>query len=93
MRLRYSPPPVVGPVIGKRSHDTSIVIVVLTKHPGPMSISEPQPPPGTCSVLDGVQLAPAWSTVKRVLPAGATGDLTRLRAWTELTTVWHPVGR
>ena len=35
----------------------------------------------------------AADTVKRVLPAGATGDLTRLRAWTELTTVWHPVGR
>jgi acyl-CoA reductase-like NAD-dependent aldehyde dehydrogenase len=35
----------------------------------------------------------AADTVKRVLPAGATGDLARLRAWTDLTTVWHPVGR
>ncbi|OZM77635.1 aldehyde dehydrogenase family protein [Pseudonocardia sp. MH-G8] len=38
--------------------------------------------------------------VKRVLPRPAaepdparTPDLTRLRAWTELKTVWHPVGR
>jgi acyl-CoA reductase-like NAD-dependent aldehyde dehydrogenase len=38
--------------------------------------------------------------VKRVLPrpaaepdAASTPDLTRLRAWTELKTVWHPVGR
>jgi len=30
--------------------------------------------------------------VKRVLPVGTTGDLARLRAWTDLTTVWHPVG-
>jgi acyl-CoA reductase-like NAD-dependent aldehyde dehydrogenase len=35
----------------------------------------------------------AADTVKRVLPAGAAGDLARLRAWTDLTTVWHPVGR
>jgi acyl-CoA reductase-like NAD-dependent aldehyde dehydrogenase len=35
----------------------------------------------------------AADTVKRVLPAGATVDLARLRAWTDLTTVWHPVGR
>ncbi len=35
----------------------------------------------------------AADTVKRVLPPGATGDLARLRTWTELTTVWHPVGR
>ncbi len=35
----------------------------------------------------------AADTVKRVLPAGTAGDLTRLRTWTELTTVWHPVGR
>jgi aldehyde dehydrogenase (NAD+) len=35
----------------------------------------------------------AADTVKRVLPPGTTGDLARLRAWTELTTVWHPVGR
>jgi hypothetical protein len=38
--------------------------------------------------------------VKRVLPRPATEpdptrepDLTRLRAWTEIKTVWHPVGR
>lgn len=30
--------------------------------------------------------------VARVLHAGA-GDLARLRTWTELKTVWHPVGR
>lgn len=35
----------------------------------------------------------AADTVKRVLPPGVTGELARLRAWTELTTVWHPVGR
>src|SRR5689334_11473488 len=35
----------------------------------------------------------AAETVKRVLPPGTTGELARLRAWTELTTVWHPVGR
>jgi len=35
----------------------------------------------------------AADTVKRVLPPGTTGELARLRAWTELTTVWHPVGR
>jgi acyl-CoA reductase-like NAD-dependent aldehyde dehydrogenase len=35
----------------------------------------------------------AADTVKRVLRPGSTGDLARLRAWTELTTVWHPVGR
>jgi acyl-CoA reductase-like NAD-dependent aldehyde dehydrogenase len=35
----------------------------------------------------------AADTVKRVLPVGTTGDLARLRAWTDLTTVWHPVGR
>jgi len=35
----------------------------------------------------------AADTVKRVLPPGTTGDLARLRAWTELTTVWHPIGR
>jgi aldehyde dehydrogenase (NAD+) len=34
----------------------------------------------------------AADTVKRVLPPGTTGELARLRAWTELTTVWHPVG-
>ena len=38
--------------------------------------------------------------VKRVLPRPASEpdptrepDLTRLRAWTEIKTVWHPVGR
>jgi acyl-CoA reductase-like NAD-dependent aldehyde dehydrogenase len=35
----------------------------------------------------------AADTVKRVLRPGTTGELARLRAWTELTTVWHPVGR
>ncbi|MDT7554580.1 MAG: hypothetical protein QOI16_3116 [Pseudonocardiales bacterium] len=35
----------------------------------------------------------AADTVKRVLPAGTVSDMGRLRAWTELTTVWHPVGR
>ncbi len=35
----------------------------------------------------------AADTVKRVLSPGDRGDLARLRAWTELTTVWHPVGR
>jgi acyl-CoA reductase-like NAD-dependent aldehyde dehydrogenase len=35
----------------------------------------------------------AADTVKRVLPPGPTDELARLRAWTELTTVWHPVGR
>jgi acyl-CoA reductase-like NAD-dependent aldehyde dehydrogenase len=35
----------------------------------------------------------AADTVKRVLAPGDSGDLARLRAWTELTTVWHPVGR
>jgi acyl-CoA reductase-like NAD-dependent aldehyde dehydrogenase len=34
----------------------------------------------------------AADTVKRVLPAGTVSDMGRLRAWTELTTVWHPVG-
>jgi acyl-CoA reductase-like NAD-dependent aldehyde dehydrogenase len=42
----------------------------------------------------------AADSVKRVLPRPATEpdpmrvpDLTRLRAWTEIKTVWHPVGR
>jgi acyl-CoA reductase-like NAD-dependent aldehyde dehydrogenase len=42
----------------------------------------------------------AAGSVKRVLPRPATEpdpmrvpDLTRLRAWTEIKTVWHPVGR
>ncbi|MBA3907010.1 MAG: aldehyde dehydrogenase family protein, partial [Pseudonocardiales bacterium] len=35
----------------------------------------------------------AADTVKRVLPVGPVSDMGRLRAWTELTTVWHPVGR
>jgi acyl-CoA reductase-like NAD-dependent aldehyde dehydrogenase len=35
----------------------------------------------------------AADTVKRVLPFGGASDMGRLRAWTELTTVWHPVGR
>jgi acyl-CoA reductase-like NAD-dependent aldehyde dehydrogenase len=35
----------------------------------------------------------AADTVKRVLPTGTVSDMGRLRAWTELTTVWHPVGR
>ena len=35
----------------------------------------------------------AADTVKRVLPPGPVGELGRLRAWSELTTVWHPVGR
>lgn len=42
----------------------------------------------------------AADTVKRVLPRPATEQdhtrvpsLARLRAWTEVTTVWHPVGR
>jgi acyl-CoA reductase-like NAD-dependent aldehyde dehydrogenase len=35
----------------------------------------------------------AADTVKRVLPPGAVGEPARLRTWTELTTVWHPVGR
>jgi acyl-CoA reductase-like NAD-dependent aldehyde dehydrogenase len=42
----------------------------------------------------------AADSVKRVLPRPATEpdpirvpDITRLRAWTEIKTVWHPVGR
>jgi acyl-CoA reductase-like NAD-dependent aldehyde dehydrogenase len=42
----------------------------------------------------------AADTVKRVLPRPAaepdpihTPDVARLRAWTEIKTVWHPVGR
>jgi acyl-CoA reductase-like NAD-dependent aldehyde dehydrogenase len=42
----------------------------------------------------GVELERAAAdTVKRVLPSGPVSDMGRLRAWTELTTVWHPVGR
>ncbi|GAA1242811.1 aldehyde dehydrogenase family protein [Pseudonocardia aurantiaca] len=44
--------------------------------------------------------ASAAATVKRVLPRPATEPdptrapgVTRLRAWTEIKTVWHPVGR
>lgn len=35
----------------------------------------------------------AADTVKRVLAPGPLGELARLRAWTGLSTVWHPVGR
>jgi acyl-CoA reductase-like NAD-dependent aldehyde dehydrogenase len=44
--------------------------------------------------------ASAAATVKRVLPRPAAEPdptrapgVTRLRAWTEIKTVWHPVGR
>ena len=35
----------------------------------------------------------AADTVKRVMATTPVGELGRLRAWSELTTVWHPVGR
>jgi acyl-CoA reductase-like NAD-dependent aldehyde dehydrogenase len=37
----------------------------------------------------------AAQTLTRVLPPGGAADdgLARLRAWSELTTVWHPIGR
>lgn len=35
----------------------------------------------------------AAETVTRVLPPGEHAGLARLRAWSELRTVWHPAGR
>ena len=35
----------------------------------------------------------AAQTLTRVLPPGAADELVRLTAWSDLTTVWHPIGR